>query len=527
MRIVSQLRLVSGLSIICLSLAIVLSGWQLRQLSTEYRTFSVARQLSYQLMQMQSEMLSVSRSDPIHTETEARLQAADHAIAQLQNQIAAELGPEDAKKLEQSLQRGWQPYLFQFQSAVRIATESPQDALGIPDQIYGIYLEPMLEVITKLNHDQQQQSIQLQLRIDQRIARLLWLILAPLALAGVIVVVPQWWVSRNIAQRLAALSRTSHQLAEGDLTVRAPEFNNELGELSRAMNRSVLSLSEMIRNSMQAATKVRQEAASVGRLSEEVRQGTDSQSRELAEMLAAMQTLNDAVNTISQLTHRTADAAAEAQQATQGAVAAGERSSERLIEMENHFHLVESSTRSLVEAFHSITGVASSIRDIAGQTNLLALNAAIEAARAGEQGRGFAVVADEVRKLSLHTHDATQEINQILQQTGNRTTDMLDALGTAAQAMQDSRAEGQALEQSMAHIDTITREVNRLMGEIAAAIEEQTQACATITDGISDLGHAARETAQHTENMARDLQELNAVSDNLEAGMAGFQLNLC
>lgn len=524
MRIVTQLRLVSGLSIFCLSVAIVLSGWQLKQLSGEYRNFSSAQQISYRLMQMQLDMLSVSRSDPIMLETKEKLESADRKVEILHKQIAPLLPSTIANELAQTLEQRWKPYLVHFHAAAKIAEENPQDAIVIPEQIYGVYLAPMLEQIGKLTAAQQQESTRLQAQIDQRIARLLWLILAPLAAAGLIVVAPQWWVSRNIARRLAAMSLTSHQLAEGNLNVRAPEFSNELGELSRAMNRSVTSLSEMIRNSMAAAAKVRAEAASVQGLSTEVQQGTENQSRELAEMLAAMQTLNDAVNTISQLTHRTAEAAAEAQQATQGAVAAGERSAARLYEMERHFHLVESSTRSLAEEFRSITGVASSIRDIAGQTNLLALNAAIEAARAGEHGRGFAVVADEVRKLSLHTHDATQEISQILQETGKRTVDMLDALGTASQAMQGSREEGEALSSAMAHIDSITREVNRLMGEIATAIEEQTQASATITDGISDLGQAARETAAHTENMARDLQELNAVSDHLEAGMAGFRL---
>lgn len=524
MRIVSQLRLVSGLSIFFLSVAIALSGWQLKSLSTEYRVFSSAQQSSYELMKMQAEMLNISRSDPVLQETAAKLDASAQKIEQVRQRVVSVLPLESAKQLEAALKQGWKPYLLQFQSAVKIAGESPQDALGIPEQIYGSYLAPMLEQIQAMTLAQQQNAARLQHNIDRRIAQLLWLILAPIAAAGMLVVIPQWWVSRNIAQRLSAISRTSDQLANGDLTVRAPEYNNELGELSRAMNRSVVSLSEMIQTSINAAAKVRAEAEHVYGLSQQVHGSTEHQSRDLAEMLGAMQTLDEAVNTISQLAQRTAEAAAMAQQATQEAVSAGERSAVRLVEMENHFQLVENSTRSLAEEFRSITSVAGSIRDIAGQTNLLALNAAIEAARAGEHGRGFAVVADEVRKLSLHTHDATQEISQILTETGKRTADMLGALTTAVQSMQASRQEGEELTIAMGQIEGITLEVNRLMNEIATATEEQTRASAMLTSSISDLGKSAQNTTAHTEQMARDLQTMNHVADQLEDGMTGFRI---
>ena len=524
MRIVTQLRMVSALSIICLGIAILLAGWQLQRLLHEYQTFSAAQQSSYQLMQMQTEMLGVSRSDPVLAETADTLHTAEQRISKLGNQTSALLNPAQGKTLQEAIEQGWLPYLAQFQSAVKIAAESPQDALVIPEQIYGMYLAPMLDKLRQLNQVEQQRATTLQHQIDQRITRLLWLILAPLAIAGLIVILPQWWVSRSIAQRLAHMSQTSHSLAQGDLTIRAPEYDNELGELSRAINRSVSSLSDMIRSSMAAAGKVRAESTAVSHLSHQVLQGTETQSRDLAEMLGAMQTLNEAVSTISQLAQRTASATAQAQQASRHAVGASEHSNQQLQDMENHFHMVENSTRSLVESLRAITGVANSIRDIAGQTNLLALNAAIEAARAGEQGRGFAVVADEVRQLSAHTHDATQEISRILQETNLRTSSMLDALGTAALAMHGSRQGSETLGKAMTEIDDLTQEVHRLTGEIGAAIEEQTQACASITGGIADLDQAARETARHTETMAKDLQELNAVSDRLEAGMAGFRL---
>ena len=525
MRIVNQLRSVSALSIVCLGATILVSGWQLKQLSSEYHAFSAAQQVSYQLTQMQAEMLSISRADPILPDTPEQLNEVARTVEDLRTRLQQALPADKRQPLNTLLQNGWSPYLTQFRSAVTIAETSPQDALTIPEAIYRSHLEPMLEQLKVQIRTQQQQAGQLRARIDARISQLIWLILLPLAAAGLVIVLPQWWVSRRIAARLTQMCMVSHQLAEGDLTVRAPEFDNELGELGRAMNRSVNALARMIGKTREAAMNVREDAESVMTLSHKIHGSTDAQSHELEDMHTAVQTLGHAISTIADLANRTASAAATAREATLGALTAGERSSDRIQETETRFESVACSLRSLAEEFQAVTGVANSIREIAAQTNLLALNAAIEAARAGEHGRGFAVVADEVRKLSLLTHDATEQITHILQETGSRTGTMLTTLASAGEAIHDSRREGEALAGTLEQIDEITHEVNRLMENISSAIEEQTHAGQSLSEGMAGLGNTARQTALDTENMARDLQKLNIVADSLEAAMTEFRLD--
>jgi len=494
MRIVTQLRLLSLISTLCLVVVLFASGWQLWRLTDEYRAFSRAQQSSYALMQMQSVMLSVSRTDPILPDTEAQLASADETIRSLFALLAQSL-PDARQDLAKLDEQSWQPYLKQFRSAVQIATESPQDALNIPEAIYRNYLSPLIDVLAELNRRQQREAARLQAQIDRRIAWLLWLILLPLGLAALLIVAPQWWVSRQIAERLARMSAVSRQLASGDLAVRAPEFNNELGELGRAMNHSMTALAEMIGTSRQAASAVRMQTIGVKQLSLEVETRMRGQRDELGAMHESVQSLGEAIGIISTLSERTVSASDLARATTAQALAAGERAASQSQTMSQRFDLLGHSTEQLVRAFQSITGVANSIRDIAGQTNLLALNAAIEAARAGEQGRGFAVVADEVRKLSLQTHEATQEINRILEETRQRTGEMQESMITVDHALGDLNKENSALSQSLLQIDQVSETVRRLMDEIAGAIEEQTRASNALLEGMTGLGQTATQTS--------------------------------
>lgn len=524
MRIATQLRLVSALSILCLGTTLILSGWQISLLRYDYRAYTQGEQIQLGLAQIEATMLSISRADPILPDTETQLETAGHTVDTLHKQITPALNPELQKLFTETLQQGWTPYLTQFRSAVKIASESPQDALNIPEAIYRTLMEPMLDQLRTLKLKQQDAATSLKARIETRVASLLWVILAPLVIAGLIIVIPQWLVGRKIASQIQTMTRTGSAFAEGDLSVRMPESRNELGELGRSVNQSISALSAMLHTVQEAADQVRDETSVVSRISGEVQNHTEQQSQQLTEMNAAVDTLAHAIATVNELTGKTLAAAATAQNATREAHSHGQESAQDLAATEQQFATLDASTRDLASAFRAIVDVAGSIREVAKQTNLLALNAAIEAARAGEHGRGFAVVADQVRVLSLSTHDATQEIQRILEETEIKTQAMFTALHTAGQSVGECRHEGEALTTALARISKVADEVNQLMSAVAQVMHEQNQASQTISARIRDLGCAASATAADAQSMASETRQLNAVADTLETNMARFTL---
>lgn len=322
---------------------------------------------------------------------------------------------------------------------------------------------------------------------------------------------------------LRRISEAMQDIAQGeaDLTRRLDESrHDEVGEVAHWFNVFVGHLQPVILRVREGAAEVAVAAEETNRVTEETNQSILSQRDELGEVTNAIAAFADHARNISRSTGVASEAAeiARAEAGKGNEVVLGAVESMGLLSRE--VESVSDTIRELTQNSDEIAGVLEVIKEIASQTNLLALNAAIEAARAGEAGRGFAVVADEVRKLANRTHESTVEVEAVIAQlrSGVEKADAVMEHGkqAALDGGRQAQAAGAAIEAIAAAFDNIGA-VNR---EIAAAAGRQDEMVAGITRRIERISRVAEDTAagsnqtaQASETLARLAEQLHGVVD--------------
>lgn len=177
----------------------------------------------------------------------------------------------------------------------------------------------------------------------------------------------------------------------------------------------------------------------------------------------------------------------------------------------------------LEERAKQVSTIANVIKDIAGQTNLLALNAAIEAARAGEQGRGFAVVADEVRKLAERTSSATLEIEQMISGIQHDTVGAVEAMNAALPEVQEGVALATSASESLQAIEDGARRTLERVAEVADATKEQSTASTSIAQRVEQIANMVEETTATIRGTAESAHELEGIAGNLKQLISQFK----
>ncbi len=331
----------------------------------------------------------------------------------------------------------------------------------------------------------------------------------------------------QLMKRLTVLKINIDSLSAGDadLTKRiAIKGEDEVDQVGRSVNGFIGYLQKMMIDVSDATTQIQSEIAQLKHLS---RTTNDALARHASETDQAVTAINEMSSTAESVAHSASDTATFTQTANHNAV------SSRLVVED-----ASSSVRSLVSEVESATAkvqamqadaqrindVLGVIGDIAGQTNLLALNAAIEAARAGEQGRGFAVVADEVRALAARTQQSTSEINETLQR-------LKDAVGSAVQAMEQTKASCQATADKTAQVtvglDEMTNSVvhiNDLSTQIATAAEEQSAVAEEINRNMVAVRHVVDELVESGASVDRSTESLLDTNGRLTAVVSRFKV---
>lgn len=333
------------------------------------------------------------------------------------------------------------------------------------------------------------------------------------------------FLARSIVRPVAALADDAQQIASGDLTVNVRVgTRDEIGVLAEAFSSMAENLRSTIR---QVADTSHQLTESSGRLlstSERIASGAEevvSQAQTVAtagEEMAA--TSNDIANNCQNAAAGALDASTSA---SDGSVVV-DKTVQAMGQIARRVHDTAATVSSLGQRSDQIGQIVGTIEDIADQTNLLALNAAIEAARAGEQGRGFAVVADEVRALAERTTRATKEISDMIRTIQGETRSAVAAMEEGVREVEQGTLEasksGQALQSIMEQINTVSMQIS----QVATAAEEQTATTNEISNNMHQITDVVQQTAHGAQESATSAAELTRLAEQLHQLVTRFKL---
>ena len=334
-------------------------------------------------------------------------------------------------------------------------------------------------------------------------------------------------INRQIAQPLKQLANRLRDIAEGegDLTLRLDfTSKDEIGETGASFDLFMDKLQDIMRkvasNTGQLASATEEISASATLMA----QRAETQQSQTTQVATSMQEMSSTVLLVSE---NSTKAAGASRQAAETARQGGLIVEQALNNMRTIAGSVKDTSEKMVglgKSSDQIGHIAGVIDDIADQTNLLALNAAIEAARAGEQGRGFAVVADEVRKLAERTTIATKEIAQMISTIQNETKTAVTAMAAGTrqveEGLQSTTQAGDALKQ----IIHMSEGVGEMITQIATAATEQSSATEEVNKNINDIASITREAALGSQQSAKACEDLTQLAGELQDVVSKFKL---
>ncbi|AHL36619.1 chemotaxis protein [Pseudomonas brassicacearum] len=343
-------------------------------------------------------------------------------------------------------------------------------------------------------------------------------------LAMLLAVGAAMWLLRSKLAPLGDLVRQAEALGAGDLSVRLNvSSHDEIGQLARAFNQMSQALSTMVEHIRKASQEVNSRAQALSGLSNGAYEGMEQQSGEITSMAGAVEEFSATSLDIADNMGNTQRLAQENAQQTQiGRTSMGEASSS-LEQISSALNSTATVINTLGQRSQEIGGIVGVITSIAEQTNLLALNAAIEAARAGEQGRGFAVVADEVRSLASRTRQATDEISGMISSIQQETGNAISTMEQGKVLMQEGLSRNANVASALERIDEQSRSAGQQFAAITTATQEQSSTATLLSSNLQSIAMANSEQRQVVSNLAVTAKELEKLAQDLRQEVDRFR----
>ena len=335
-----------------------------------------------------------------------------------------------------------------------------------------------------------------------------------------------WFIVRDITQPINKMLAAVKKIASGDLT-HPVNFNrqDEVGQLGDELTNMTSSLRQLLGNVNDVVFSLSHRASEMRSNTMLTRDGMDRQFNEVNQLAAAMEEMSATIQEVAQNAQTTSGATQQATQETESSQTDVNRSVHEISKLSDNVASANTVMNELNHHTSKIGEVVSVIREISEQTNLLALNAAIEAARAGEAGRGFAVVADEVRSLASRTQSSTGEIEEIIEQLQNKSASANDQMQLSQQKAQENASLVQQTGNNISSIVEHINCVNDMSNQIATAAEEQSYVAAEISNSLTGIRDISEHVVQHAHQISSNSEQVNSMAEDLNVKISRFKLS--
>ncbi|MEO5360159.1 MAG: methyl-accepting chemotaxis protein [Nitrospirota bacterium] len=489
------------------------------EISVIYKTFELNRANLLQMLLV-----------PTKEEMDKRIPMIESGKATIDEQWRAYTSTkltDEEKRLVDKLQQDRSAYLNEGLMPVINAVKSGNydGARAVYDSKFGQLSAVVEKDLDDLIHLQLTDAKNEYEKSEKNVSSTKVLLLSLIVIGVVILLAAAITIIKSITGPLSEGVGAMQKIASGDLTVDIKPGNaDEAGQLLNAMAEMAANLNEMIEKIKQSADMVAASSDGLKNSSEQMSLGVNEQSSKSSQIATSATEMSQTVVDIARNASSIATSAIEtAKEAKEGESIVNKS----INEVKGIAQTVGESAgliSSLGERSKQIGDIVKVIKDIADQTNLLALNAAIEAARAGEQGRGFAVVADEVRKLAERTAKATSEISTMIISIQDETEMAVSSMDGATRmveaGVENVSSAGESLHKIVASISSL----QVMVEQIASATEEMSTVSETITTDIESIANVSQETSSSSEHIARSASELSDLSSGLQQIVGQFKV---
>ncbi len=536
-----KLRLILGFSIPLLTLMLLgsISIWALKETSLGLKTVYEDRVIPLQSLKTIADDYAVLIIDAVN-KADAGLISAEDARASIKNAqsriakvwnsyLNTQLTPEEAQ-LTQEAEALFIAANQDIQQALTLLNRLSGNIKGQLDTINGPLYRSIDPISSKIN-----QLVELQLNVAKEqyahtkehdrqmlilVSSLLALALSGSIASGLYII---YRLSRQLGAEPAKVRLTTQRVAQGDLTIETPQ-DSHASSILAAVGCMTQDLKVVVKNVKNSTQDIAALGNQLHQRTQATRDMLNTQKSETDMITSAMTEMNATVHEVAKNTAAAAEASRTVELEMEKGLRIVDDSIKSIHLLANEVHQSVQVVSQLAEDSQEIKTILSVIGDIAEQTNLLALNAAIEAARAGEQGRGFAVVADEVRTLASRTHDSTEQIQNMVQKIQSGVAQSVTVMERNEAVAQNSVTLAEQTQQSLHKISEAISTVNDMNTQIASAAEEQSLVTEEIHRNISVISTITHDSNDAFDEVWQAANNLSQMAERLDQDVAYFRL---